>query len=568
MRGPDEAPPGTLDRLCRPALFAPSLATWGLLLSLWFMNGGLPPNDEGALLTNAAKILQGGVFYRDIDAYPFPAAPYLLALAMRGFGEHLSVARGLAALLFEVVLLALYAASLPLLGRPRAALFGLSLLVFKFVAWPAFTAYTYSDLSFAGACVAAAALLAHLERGGRASLVLAGFAAAVSIAAKQNLGIPLAGAIAAVLLVPGVAGGPAREFARRWRDAAACLAGAAVLLLPACAYFAFQGLTWKLLESGLWRPFTGYLPTSGISFGEPLAWWHWGALRGMPAFPYFPGAYWSLLVWDALPGAALQSLYWNAGELFARLLYTSVPLLFLVAWLRMRRAEGSTGRLRALVLIALAALLSAFPRADFFHLISVYPLLLLLGFALLPGSAEGGRAPFAAGTRRLAVGVALALALAGALAAVFQAQFRYRIELPRGELVVHPPTAWLEPVVRYLDDELAPGEPLFVYGHEAYYYFLADRYSAWPFAQLYPGQEGGDGGQALIQLLERDPPRLIVRGMLNWPALPVLPRYAPRLHAWLGEHYEPDPELARRYPPPGGVAPPPGAIAVLRRRAR
>jgi hypothetical protein len=524
------------------------------------MNRGLPPNDEGALLTNAAKILQGGVFYRDIDAYPFPAAPYLLALAMRIFGEQLAVARGLALLLFVAVLLALYAASLRLFDRPRAALFGLSLLVFKFAAWPAFTAYTYSDLSFAGACVALAALLAHLERGSRATLAVAGAAAALSIAAKQNLGIPLAGVIAAVLLFPGLAAGPAREPGQRLRDASAFAAGAALLLLPAFAYFAFQGLAGRLLESGLWRPFTGYLPTSSISILEPLAWWDWGALRGMPAFPYFPGAYWSLLVWDALPGAALQPVYWNAGELFARLLYLSTPALLLTAWLRTRRAAAGAGRIRVLGLIALAGLLSAFPRADYFHLISVYPLLLLLAFALLPVSS-------AAATRRLALGVALALAIAGALSAVFQAQFRHRIELPRGQPVVQPATAWLEPIVRYLDDELAPGEPLFVYGHEAYYYFLADRYSAWPFAQLYPGQEGDDGGQALVDVLKRDPPRLIVRGMLNWPALPVLPHYAPKLHAWLSQHYEPDPGLAQRYQPPAGAAPPPGAIAVLRRRA-
>jgi hypothetical protein len=258
-----------------------------------------------------------------------------------------------------------------------------------------------------------------------------------------------------------------------------------------------------------------------------------------------------------LPGAALYPAYWSAGELFARLFYTSVPAVFIVAWLRTRRpgSDARVGRVRAMALLAFAGLLSAFPRADYFHLVSVYPLLLLLGFALSNAS-----------MRRLAVGVALALTLAGGLAVVFQQQFRYRIELPRGSFAVHPPTAWLEPIVKYLDDELAPGEPLFVYGHEAFYYFLADRYSAWPFAQLYPGQEGGDGGQALVELLERDPPRLIVRGMLNWPALPVLPRYAPRLHAFLSANYEPDPGLAKRYAPPGGVAPPPGAIAVLRRR--
>jgi hypothetical protein len=555
--GPEEAGSRALERLCRPALFAPLLAASGLLLSLWFMNGGLPPNDEGALLTNAAKILQGGTFYRDIDAYPFPAAPYLLALAMHAFGEHLQVARALAALLFEVVLLALYAASLHLISRQRAALFGLSLLVFKFVAWPAFTAYTYSDLSFAGACLASAALLSHLARPSRARLLLAGAAVALSIAAKQNLGLPLGAAIAAVLLVPGLSGGAGRDAAARRRDAGAFAAGAALLLLPGFAYFAWHGLAGHLIASGLLRPFTGYLPTSTISFLEPLAWWRWGSLREMPAFPYFPGAWWSLLVWDALPPAALRPIYWGAGELFARLLYTAVPVLLAVAWLRARRADG--GRIRAAALLALAGLVSAFPRADFFHVVSICPVLVLLAFALLPAGS--------ASTRRLAVAVALALAASGLLAAVFLQQFRVRSELPRARLDVRPGADWVEPIVRYLDRQLAPGEAFFVYGHEAYYYFLADRYFAWPFAQLYPGQEGADGGRALVELLERDPPRFIVRGMLNWPALPVLPRYAPRLHAFVSERYELDPEVWAGGAPPGGEIPSPGVIAVLRRRS-
>jgi hypothetical protein len=569
MRAADEAPASPWDRLCRPALVAPLLAGLGLAVSLWFMNRGLPPNDEGALLTNAAKILQGGVFYRDIDAYPFPAAHYLLAIAMRLFGESVAVARALAILVFEVVLLALYAAALRLLDRPRAALFGLCLLGYKILAWPAFTAYTYSDVSFAGACIAVAALLARLERGGRWQLALAGAGAGASIAAKQNLGLPVAAAIAAALLLPGLAQAAPRGAAQRLRDAGVFALGAAAVLLPGIVWFASQGLLGRLLESGLLRPFTGYLPTSSVSFLTPLAWWQWGSLRDMPAFAYFPGSYWTLLTRSLLPPAALQPLYWGAGELFARLFYSSLPLLFAAAWLRARRepAGGRGGRLRAAALLALAATLSAFPRADFFHLVSVHPLLLLLGFALLPRGSAAGPGALDAITRRLAVAVALALALASALAVPFVAQFQQPLRLPRAELRVHGPTAWVEPIVRYLDEEIPPGEPLFVYGHEAYYYFLADRYTAWPFAQLYPGQEGSDGGRALVEQLERRPPRLIVRGMLNWPALPLLPRYAPHLEAWVGEQYEPDPELARRHPLPAGVAPARGAIAVLRRRA-
>ena len=42
-------------------------------MSAIFAGYRLGGNDEGALLTAAGKILRGGVFYRDIDAYPFPA---------------------------------------------------------------------------------------------------------------------------------------------------------------------------------------------------------------------------------------------------------------------------------------------------------------------------------------------------------------------------------------------------------------------------------------------------------------------------------------------------------------
>ena len=56
--------------------------------------------------------------------------------------------------------------------------------------------------------------------------------------------------------------------------------------------------------------------------------------------------------------------------------------------------------------------------------------------------------------------------------------------------------AWHESVIDYLHESAAPDEEILVYGHEAHYYFLAGRYSSWPFVQLYPGQAGGDGGQA------------------------------------------------------------------------
>ena len=63
-------------------LFALLLGGTAIFLSSFYAERNLPFQDEGATLTAAARILRGEVFYRDIDAYPFPGAAYLAAGAM------------------------------------------------------------------------------------------------------------------------------------------------------------------------------------------------------------------------------------------------------------------------------------------------------------------------------------------------------------------------------------------------------------------------------------------------------------------------------------------------------
>lgn len=564
------------EALSRPAVFAVLLSVSGLLVSVWFAKRGMPANDEGALLTAAAKILQGGVFYRDIDSYPFPGAAYLLALGMRLFGEHLSVARGLAAGIYCCAILSLYLASLSLLDRRRAALFGLSLLSFKFLAWPAFTAYMYSDLSFAFGCAAIALLLGRDHRGASWRLALAGACVGVSLASKQNLGIYLAAAAFALLAFPEwLLRAPPRRPRERWSAVLAFGLGLALPLIPMLAYFALQGLLWEMLRSGLVRPFTGYFPTSQIAFAEPLKWWELGRLQGMDGFAYFVGPYWSMLTRDQLPGAGWYPVYWTVGEIFTRALYTSIPVAFVAAvwgWLRAIRRGSVSARDRArfaLAVLGFAVLLSAFPRADFFHVASVYPVVLLLLFALRqPAVGETRRSPASARGFRIEAGaVTLLLAVTGALCAVQHSRAIYRLELARADLYVSEPETWIESVVKFIQDEVASDETIFVYGNEAHYYFLADRFYSWPFSQLYPGQTGGDGGETLSELLDREPPKLVVGGLLSWPGLPAIPSYTPVLAAYVREHYQVEERVFRRYPPRAGGAPPGWMVAVLRPRA-
>jgi hypothetical protein len=538
------------------------------LVSYWYGGFGLGGNDEGALLTAAGKILRGGVFYRDIDAYPFPASHYLLAAAMSLFGEHLSVARALAGVVYCGIVITLYACALPLLGRRSAALFGASLLAFKFLAWPAFTAFFYWDLALLGASGAWAALSG--PRGDSpVRWTLAGLATGFAFFAKQSLGAAVIGALLVLALTPawliGTSYGSSSSARRR---VFALGAGFAIIGVPLLGWFAWQGLLVSMAESGLLRPFTSYAGTSGFSFTIPLRWWDFGTLQGTSGFSYYPVSLWLLLQRKLLPVSELLPLYWTLGEIGVRAVYTSIPIagfggLALLVRPRLARRPIERGRATAVLMVA-AITASAFPRADFAHVISVYPAILLLLFLLAEAAKPRLALPLRTALKHGAAAIVMVvIALCAALTLVNHGSMTSRIELSRASLRVHPDSAYVGSVVNFIEEVLAEDEPLFVYGHEAYFYFLTGRYSPWTFSQLYPGQSGEDGGRKLASILSRDPPLFVIEGFLRFPGVPALPDYAPILHHWIERHYEPDSTAFDRYPPAGPL---PMRLRVLRLR--
>ncbi|MEE2678169.1 MAG: glycosyltransferase family 39 protein [Myxococcota bacterium] len=525
---------------------------------------GVPFNDEGAMLTNAARLLRGAVFYRDLDAYPFPLATWVLALAMKVFGEHFTVARVLAVLLNVLMVLSLYAVSLRLLEPRRAALFGVFLLALKPLAWPAFTFYLYSEFAFAFACAALALLTAGLGRPVR--LVSAGVCAAAVVLSKQNLGFGLVVASTLVLLVPGLRASEV-DGKQRVRDFACFAVGTGVPVLIFLSVLAWQGVLPAALESGVLRPFTGYLPSSGVPFLPMLAWWEFGAVGGEPG----AGSYLllhPLRIAQELnrdPGAVSQGI-WVLVEGGARFVYTSIPFAFfaaLICWLRPARDAVDRGERRQLfgiALVAAAVSLSAWPRADIYHVIHVYPMTGLVLFALGQRVSGRDRGPW------IAVVLVMAVVLGSVLTARwFLARTTIPVRLERAELYVEPRDTFIGPVVRGIRAAVAPGAPIFVYGSDATYYFLSDRYGTWVFPQLYPGQTGGGRGEDVVDSMQQDPPHLVVRGRLKLGDLPDVRDYAPAIDRYVKRHYVKDRSFFVRHP----VAKPAkgGRPKILQRRA-
>jgi len=576
----EDSRPVPLDVLTRPIWFAPFLLVLSASLSYGYADRAMPVADEGALLTAAAKLLHGGVFYRDVDAYAFPGVSYLLAGMMSIFGEHLWVARALAGSFYCTIVLGVYACAVTLMEQKRAALCGLSLLSLKFLAFPIFTMFFYADASLAAAILALALFLRHRFKGPSLRLFGVGVLTGLSIVTKQPTGIYVAAVFAVVLAYPAFAHGPRRRVSRLAEFSAYGL-GLLLVVGAMSAYFASQGVFGDMIRGGLVRPFTGYLPTGGVSFLPPLEWWNLGEL--VSRWPvYFPQRYVELLVGWTQPGEASRDFYLGIAELVSRILYSAIPILYSACawiWIRAFRSpstveeddedEDQDEESRALARsrffsaagVSLAITLSAFPRADFTHIMTIYPTVALLLFALGGPSRLGQRGsrrgPTASArpARRIRVeaafvgGLLLATTL---LSSRYDATLTHRLSIERADLWVKPRDAWLGQLIEYIQIQIPKGEPLFVYGHEAQWYFLSDRYTPRPFSQLYPGMTGDTTGEELAAMLRETRPRIVVQGVVRWPGTPALPHYTRELARTLDELYRSDP-FAVPSPPKTGV---------------
>lgn len=523
----------------------------------------MPASDEGALLTAAVKLLHGGVFYRDVDAYAFPGVSYLLAGMMSLFGEHLSVARAIAGSFYCATVLGIYACAIALVDQKRAALCGLSLLSLKFFAFPIYTMFFYADVAVATAIAALALFLRHRFDGASQRLFWVGAFTGLSIVTKQSTGFLVAVVFAIVLCFPGFAHGP-RGRSSRLAEVAVYGAGVFFVVVGMCAFFSSQGVLGEMFRAGVLRPFTGYLPTSGVSFLPPLAWWKFGELQSLGPI-YFSQLYFELVLrWIQLDPTA-RGFYWGIGELASRMLYCAIPIAFgACAWLWIRAfrvadsdddaddtAALAKARFFTAAGVSLAITVSAFPRADFIHVITIYPAVVLILFALCRPALLGQGWPTRADTapmtqdRRMrfeTAFVVLLLITTAFLAVRYDEILTHRISTDRANLWVKAQHAWLESLIAYVQEEVPEGEPLFVYGHEAQWYYLSDRYTPRSFSQIYPGMTGDETGEGLAQLIRTTQPRVILQGVLRWPGMPPVPSYTQEFKRTLEELYSPAPD--------------------------
>lgn len=509
------------------------LGVGSLLIQLPFLERGISLHDEGSMLAIGEALANGEVLYRDrVTSLP-PLTFELMGGLFRVFGPNLVVGRILQMLVFSGVVLLVHALLRRSAGSRTALLGGLAVLAIKPLGFRLWTIVNYSQLAILLCLAAVLLMFRFLESRRDAWLVAAGAAVGLAVLTKQNLG-----GLLACLVVGGIVGSWCGEAGRTRGELIRRLARlAGAMLTPmvcAVVYYTARGGGGELLDQTLWRALG-----QRASYWVPLpAAWLW-SLRpegaGHEAFTYFPAPLFNLSWQGRVP--LFSGTLGLIVELFVKSAYYVPPLLLVVAAISLTRHSSPRDRLgwsaRWIALLLGAAMYAGtLHRADWTHLMNVYPALIVLSATALAWLARASRPWNLCGAGLLAIWLAGGTAC---YAAVLMA-YRTPVSTPRGRLIGTPErAAEAARVLAYLRERPAR-EKIVILRGEPLYYFLTGRRILLRHDVFLPGlvRETDDGWTA-ARLREVD---VVLYNPRESPLIPLtLPEYAPASAAVLAREF-------------------------------
>jgi len=504
--------------------------------------------DEGYMLSLAEDIRRGSVLYRDVYVdNPLPASFYLLAGWFSIVGASVWASRVLAVALFALTVGCAVRIATTVLPRLGVLAVAILLLVYRIWAFPHWQLYSYSSVAVAMITAATAVVLRARDR--PRALLVAGMLLGVGILSKQDYGLTVAAMLTLFLalrpvLLPEDEESPVRLGlgTAKW-----LVAGGAIVVVPTLLGFAIVGALPALIEQTVLVPLQG--ASSGTYPGlPPLA----PLFAQDPALrdgigSYFPAILLTLR-WESIAAswAFRETARWDVA---LKLTYYAPIVVWLVGALvwsravwRIRRTDSDPEPIaRRLLLLAWAGgyLLCLKPPIDWVHLMMIYPPVLVIGAVLVADAWPRVVVPV-----RVLVGAAVTVVLVALsvvslhLGAELRATFPYYVADARGGF-------WTEerhgPIIRdvldYVDANAAPGTPVPVYPMLPGFGFLAGRETAAGFHVIWPFQ-APDRDERIIADLERRDVDTIIYSLSQYAHLGSFRDNAPRLFAYLVEHYD------------------------------
>lgn len=438
------------------------LFVWGYLLS---MSHGFGLADESWFLQVVHRVTSGEVLYRDIFFGATPLSVYITATLTTVLGTEILVVKAVVVFCFVLTVL-LSCRIARQLDSAQGVPFLLVIALFVYALPKASAAYSPLANVFLLSCFSAALFWRESQRAESSvgdgwlrsvwALAMAGGAAGLCFASKQNIGLY---ALAALVLTV-VISAKDKRWSRQKRIVSllVVLSGfllvAALVLLPVW----FSGGAEKLLEYGFFK--INYLRFGQVSY-----------LDGFGRLATLVGT-----------AGSVKSL----TQIYFQVLFLLPPLMFialLVAWLRANPDER--GWATTVVLFIGAAFLGVFPRADMDHLRSAIPELLLgLVYAwhrIKPSLAARWVRLAQAGVL-LWLGVGLGFTLLSPVVKLASGNYQLST-LPhfRGVLMQVAQHTELRTYAKTLAEVMAGDQPLLLSPHAGFYYLSTGLKNPTPF---------------------------------------------------------------------------------------
>jgi hypothetical protein len=439
-------------------------------------------NDEGIFLSQAMRISQGEVLYRDLFGLTGPASYWLLALAFKLGGVTLRSAHVILATEIAVLTAIVYFATRKLSDRTSAAFGALVFLVFN-VADPAMMTNNHRwDADTYAIC----GILAIW----RGRPMLGGVLLALSVWATPIFALTALTAVVAALLVGQ---SPFRVIA----GGAMGAAGGVVAL-------ALNGSLLPYIQNLLWVK-NNYSEVNRMPYGSVIG--------GYPAL--FEGA--------------SGVVEWGIRLAIVAVLTLPVWLPPLCGVLLIRQFDKE--RL-FLFICGMSMIAAVTPRYDVGHLVFAVPLFYPLAASFLPRA-------------RWAIVPAGALTLLFLFSTILQWADTQVIQTRFGTVRTDAGSA---ETVRWLSENIQPGERMFVYPYPPIAYVLTRGQNVSRYSYLHPGLfTEADERLAEADLMRNQPAKVLYMEIAEqellrmWPASDPTRLQLRHLHQYVLDHFEPGP---------------------------
>jgi hypothetical protein len=446
--------------------------------------------DEGSTASQALRIINGDLIYRDFFTVVTPGSYYTVAWLFRLFGTDLMVLRWAALATGLALLLITLTVARRVMVWPFAAAAGLLTTVWG---WFLVTPNFYS---LEAALVSMVALACYVY--GAASwrwMVAAGIATGVTVMVKQNVGAYTAAGLL-ITIWASRAFDDRADWRGRLKMSGQLIGGIAAAVLPVLVWLVASGAAPYLYESWIYYPLIKYTERFALPFPDffPLA-------------ADDPFDLWTKLV-IYIPAA----VYPLALLAIARF-----------AWRFQRRGDRQAKHeghaLMAICAVGMLTLLQAWPRADVPHILfGLQPTFIVFAYLLFCAWRWLKLLP---GPRVAIAAIATLIALAPAATLLWKGYQRtdweyqnyivaVRTERAKGIFTGALEAQRIDIVTKYVLEHTAPDDPVFVVPWASGFNFLANRPN--PTRTDFMLFEDPEAYPCLLLRLDARPPKYVIYG--------------------------------------------------------